>query len=105
MIEEHLKAIAAKEKEAKSRIREAKAMAQDIIEKARRDGENRIEQVKIDAAELERSLKAEAAEKAKAAIERLRDENRSTITSLSGIAERNQDRALSLMVKAFRGGS
>ena len=104
MIEEHLKAIAAKEKEAKSHIRGAEAMAQEIIERARQDGEDRIEQVKIDATELERSLKVEAAEKAKAAIEQLRAANSDTIAALSGIAEENQDEALDLIVKAFRGG-
>lgn len=104
MIEEHLEAIRAKEKEAKARIRGAEAQAQDIIEKARQEGENQIEQVKIDAAQLERSLKAEAADKATAEIEELRAENSRTIKSLNNIADRNQDEALDLIVKAFRGG-
>jgi vacuolar-type H+-ATPase subunit H len=104
MIEEHLKAIADKEKEAASHIRNAETMAQEIIEKARQEGEDQIEQIKIDAAELERSLKAEAAEKARIAIEQLRAENDNTIASLAGIAEKNQDEALALIVEAFRGG-
>jgi F0F1-type ATP synthase membrane subunit b/b' len=104
MIEEHLKAIAAKEKEAKEHVRGAEAMAQEIIEKARRDGEKRIEQVKMDAAEFERALKAEAAEKAKIAIERLRADNRDRLASLGVIADKNQNEALDLIVEVFRGG-
>ena len=104
MIEEHLKAIAEKEKEARSHIRGAETMAQEIIEKARQEGESLIDQVKIDATELERTLKAEAAERAKAAIEQLRAENSDAIASLTGTAENNHNDALGLIVKAFRGG-
>jgi len=76
MLEEHLKAIRSKEKEAKTEVKEAGARVESILEEARRKGEEHLEKVRADAAELERSLVSRARREADRRPERRRQEER-----------------------------
>lgn len=105
MIEEHLSRIRAGEDEAKARIAEAEARAVELVEKSREDGARHLDDVRGEALETERSLMAAARRGADEKISMLRAENAKKLAALAVLAKKNQERAVEMIVKAFRGGA
>ena len=104
MVEKHLGAIRAKEKEAKERLAATSQEAEKILEQARAEGEKLIENAKISGNELIRALAAGAKEEADREIESLRAEDAKAAAALEETAVRNRDKALELIIRTFRQG-
>ena len=105
MVEKHLEAIRAKEAEVRGHLVETSKEAELMLEKARAEGEKLIEETKISGNELMRSMTAGAKQEADKEIETLRAESASALVEIEGTAGRNRDKALELIVRAFRQGT
>jgi len=102
MIEKHLESIRSREGEAKSKLEAAKLQGEEVIERARIEGEKLIEDVRAEAAEQERTLLAQARESAGEQVTALRSTNTSILESLSAQASKGRDRAVAMIVEAFK---
>ena len=102
MIEKHLESIRSREEEAKSRLQAAKLQGKEVIERAQIEGEKLIEDVRAAAAEQERSLLAGSRESAGEKVTALRSKNAAVLESLSARAKKHHDRAIALIVEAFK---
>ena len=105
MIEEHLSRIRSQEEAAKSRVAEAEIKAAELVEKSREDGAKHLDDVRGEAHEIERSLMAAARWSADERISMLRAENAKKLAALVVLAKKNRERAVEMIVKAFRGGA
>ena len=104
MLEEHLKSIRSKEREAKARVQEAHVRAESILEEARGRAGEHLDGVRTEAAELEKSLVAAARRGAEERIVEMRTENAKRIAALSVGARKNFQKAVSAVLEAFREG-
>lgn len=102
MIKKQLESIRSREEEAKSRLQEVKLRGEEVIERAKIEGEILIEDVRAAAAEQERSLLARARESAGEKVTALRSKNSAVLESLSARAKKSHDRAIALIVEAFK---
>jgi len=104
MVEKHLDAIRTKESEARGRLAETTKEAEVLLEKARAEGEKLIEETKISGNELMRSMTAGAKSEADREIGTLRAESAKASAELDGVAGRNREKALELIIRTFRQG-
>ena len=102
MIEKHLESIRSREEEAKSKLQEAKLQGEEVIEWARIEGEKLIEDVRAEAAEQERLQLAKARESAGEKVAALRSKNAAVLESLGARAKKSHDRAIEVIVDAFK---
>jgi hypothetical protein len=104
MVEKHLDAIRAKESEARERELEARSAAEEIIEKAHREGERLLADTKIEGTGLIRSLSNAARAEAEKMIEKLRVENAEAIGRIDDEASQGREGAVDLILGSFRKG-
>lgn len=104
MLKRHLEAIRKKEKEAKAAAREALARGDSIREGSREEGRTLLDEVRADTLELQKSLVAKARVEAEEKVAALRGGNAKRAAALSVSSKKNLDKAMELIMKAFREG-
>jgi hypothetical protein len=104
MVEKHLDAIRAKEKEAREHAMLAEKQASEMIETTHLKGRQLLADTKIEGAELIRSQAASARAEAEKDIEQMRAENAVKIEALDNGARKRTEDALGLIIESFRKG-
>ena len=104
MVKEHLSEIRSREQKAKDSIIEARALAAEKIEEARRKGEKLLEDAEIEGNEIKKSMVDEAKKAAEGKIVKLRSGNEKTLAALEESAGKKISEALDLITDEFRKG-